>query len=149
MGKVKVGDRWYSRRQVKKNIKLILADTLRATKEDTIDWIRRYVPKRTGQLQEDLIAWIDKNWVVDNEGLQISIGSKIEYAGDIKGEPAHAATWFEHSGRRAVANYGKHEGRIFLDDPEAIADWHITIKDFIKEKVVNYINSYKSIYFGG
>ncbi|GAG31103.1 unnamed protein product, partial [marine sediment metagenome] len=80
----------------------ILSSTLITTKNAALDWINRFVPKRTGQLRDSLIDWINRNWVVDAAGLRASLNTDVEYAFDIIGESAHDATWYEHNGEEAT-----------------------------------------------
>jgi hypothetical protein len=145
MAKTEINGKLYTKRQLKRMARNILNDAMASTKSDTIDWINKYVPKRTGQLRESLIAWINKKWKVSDSGLVISMGSKIPYALNIKGDPVHTGTWLEHSGKPATDYKGN---PIWLDDPTADPNWVFSIADFIKDSVVKYINSYKSIYLG-
>lgn len=111
----------------------ILDYAVRSTMIPTIDWINTFVPKRTGQLRDDLIKWIKLNWKY-NSGI-MDLVTSIEYATDIHGIAAHSGTWFEHSGAPAVANYYKHLGRIYLDDPEALEFWYFLIEEFVREEL--------------
>jgi len=127
----------------------ILFNTLKATKIAALDWINRYVPKRTGQLRDSLIDWMNTHWIVDDVGLKASLHSDVEYAFDIAGDPAHSGTWYEHSGAPATAYYYHHFGRVFLDDPTAIAMWSGLISSFLNSEFNRNIISYKENLMGG
>ena len=123
----------------------ILRCTLQATKTETLNWINAFVPKRTGALRESLIDWINSNWVFENNTLKISLGTDVEYAFNIEGDPKHKGTWLEHSGAPAYDYFGR---RVFLDDPEALQAWHIIIQSFIQEVFNTNLRSYKETLLG-
>ena len=127
----------------------ILFNTLKATKITILDWINKYVPKRTGQLRDSLIDWINSHWIVDEIGLKASLHSDVEYAFDIVGDAAHKGTWFEHSGAEATAYYYNNYGRIFLDDPQALTRWSGLISSFLNSEFNRNIISYKENLMGG
>ena len=134
--KFKVVNKTYTGDLLTDRYREILINTIRSLIVPTIDWINKYVPKRTGQLRDDLIEYIKIHWrtTVDEKTL-IDLITKIEYATDIHGIAAHKGTWFEHSGAPAIANYYNHTGRIYLDDPEAFEYWHLIIEDFVREEL--------------
>jgi len=127
----------------------ILRLTLRTTKIEALNWINKYVPKRTGQLRDSLIDWINTNWIVDEVGLRASLHTDVEYAFDIVGDAAHDATWYEHSGAEATAYYYNNYGRIFLDDPQALTRWSGLMSSFLNSEFNKNIIIYKENLLGG
>ncbi len=126
----------------------IMLSSLVLSKHDTIKQIKKIVPKRTGQIHDSLIDWINTQWRVRKDNMTISLGTFVPYADRITGDVAHRSTWFEHSGKPATASYYGHSGNIFLNDPQAIIDWKIKIGEYIKEVFEKYIEIYKGIYLG-
>ena len=128
----------------------ILQNTLISVKIETIDWIHTYVPKRTGQLRNSLIDWVNNNWFVDEHGLWASMATDVEYATKITGLAAHHGTWYEHSGAPAYAKFGnKYYGRVYLDDPQAIAGWYQIIGSYIYDRFITTLQIYKENLLGG
>ena len=122
-----------------------------STKADLIEWINIYVPIRTGLLRRDLIKWINTNWINTPNYQAITLGisnPEIDYWKNII-NPKHTDTWFEHSGQEAKAFYGGYNGKVLLNDPQAVTDWYIVIGNFIKDKFYNYLRAYKDAQMGG
>ena len=117
------------------------------TKNKTINWILKYVPKRTGQIQTELIHAVNV-WKYTKNSVEIFLTTvKADYWNDII-NTQHTMTWFEHSGKDAVAFYGGHSGYILLDDPDAIENWYVLISDFIITTFKNHAISLRNMYFG-
>ncbi len=130
--------------RAKKNV---FKDAMIATREDVITMINKIVPKRTGQLRDDLLKNVN-TWKAEGEQVNMELQSSLPYAYNITGEPAHSGTWYEHDGRPATAYYYNHDGSIYLDDPNAIIDWNIFLTDYIQETYNRYIRIYKDLYIG-
>lgn len=139
----------YSKEDLIRIFHEILLNALRATKIEALNWINKYVPKRTGQLRDSLIDWINEHWIVDDVGLKASLHSNVEYAFDIVGDASHKGTWFEHSGAEATAYYYNNYGRIFLDDPSAVARWSGLMASMLNNEFNKNIIAYKENLLGG
>ena len=124
----------YTHEQIILNFDDIIKHTIKITKRETIEWINKKVPKRTGQLRLDLIKWINTHWIFTSIWILLDLQTNVEYATKIEGDAAHSDTWFEHSGQPAVAFYANHIGVIHLDDPEAMSGWYIYIMNYVKER---------------
>jgi len=114
----------------------ILQDTLDWTIIDVEAWIKEFVPKRTGQLQDNLLLNLQSSFIKNKTMIRLVLKTFIDYAGDVNAysdaQVQHNATWFEHSGARAYAYYGGHHGPIFLDDPEAVGGFMSKLQEFAK-----------------
>jgi len=115
----------------------ILQDALDWTIREMEDWIKKFVPKRTGQLQDNLLANIKSSRVRDHT-LKLIIRTSIDYAGKVSemsdAQVQHDSTWFEHSGERAYAYYYGHYGRIYLNDPDAKGDFFQLLQEYGKDR---------------
>ena len=90
-------------------LNLALSSVIDALKE----WILRYVPIATGQLQENLIEWLYQSRVNYGTQLYITIGTDVEYAKYANAMPASS---LQHHGEVA---YRRRYGKVTLDDPTA------------------------------
>lgn len=131
----KIREKVYTSEQIEPILDTVMVHALRKTKKQSIDWILKYVPVRTGQLRDSLISWIQKSWNWTPIGMMLDLETYVDYALDITGLVKHFNTWFEHNGKPAVAFYYDHSGYILLDDPNAELMWHILIKDFVLNKL--------------
>jgi len=145
----KINGKEYSKEELLSILQEVLRLTLKTTKIEALNWINKYVPKRTGQLRDSLIDWINDHWIVNEIGLKASLHTNVEYAFDIIGIAAHSATWFEHSGAEATAYYYNNYGRIFLDDPQAITRWSGLISSFLNSEFNKNLISYRANLLGG
>jgi hypothetical protein len=148
-------------------IKLILDETLDKTIKDLKEWIYKYVPKRTGQLRDNLIKHIETSQYLSKGLLEIIIGTDLDYAqrvSQMSTRQVRHSSWFEHAQRgkrpkkykrkkklkpkRAYAYYYGHHGRIFLNDPDAIGNfWNKLILFLQKRSLVN-LNVAAQYYLG-
>lgn len=116
----------------------ILQDTLDWTIKDLEEWIKIYVPKRTGNLQEDLIDNLYSSWIKNKLTIRLVLKTFVDYAGDVDAmsdaQVQHDSTWYEHSGKRAYAYYHRHHGRIFLDDPEALGGFFEKLQEYARDR---------------
>lgn len=141
--------RYYTREELINILNEVLWATLKATKLDAINWINTFVPKRTGQLRDSLIDWINARWIKTETGIQISLGTDVIYAFEIEGDVRHAGTWFEHSGSPATAYYYNNYGKVYLDDPQAFLKWQTLIGSYITEVFNTHLLTYKDTFLGG
>ena len=138
----------YSKDELVIIVREILTSTLETVKKEVIVWINIYVPKRTGQLRDSLVDWVNNNWKVTYDGLTASIGTNINYGLKTTGIAAHNNTWFEHSGQAATAYYAGFS-KILLNDPQAISSWYQVIGSFLNERFLTTLQSYKESLMGG
>lgn len=112
--------------QVKNLIFKILKEALEKAVKDQKLWVNDYVPKRTGQLREDLIKHLESSKVQGMTaelvmGVDETVVPYVKYVNKFNTRNVrHFGTYTEHSGRYAYAYYGGHRGRILLNDPKAI-----------------------------
>ncbi len=106
------------------------------------EWIKVKVPKRTGQLRDNLIRNIQSSRVRAGV-LRIIIATSIDYASEVNemttGQVQHSGTWKEHSGKTAYAYYYGNYGKIFLDDPRAIGGFFDKLVEFAKERAMFHL----------
>ena len=117
-----------------------MLEGMEMSKLDAKTWIRENVPKRTGQLQDSLISCIDTDWNFSGVRYNADIVTNVPYAYKIMGDPAHFGTYYEHSGKPAVANYYGHHGRIFLNDPAATTFWDSKMTDYMKDNITTNLS---------
>ena len=133
-------------------IQNILADTLAWTLIEVEEWINTYVPKRTGQLRENLIRNLQSSWVKGGFNIRLVIRTHIDYAAKVNAmsdaQVQHSGTWYEHSGARAYAYYYGYHGRIYLDDPEAIGGFFEVMQQYAKLRVFVNLAKAKARHLG-
>ena len=127
----------------------LLEEILELTLIDLEDWIETYVPKRTGQLRDNLLRNI-RSSRVRNGVLRIIIATSIDYAEKVNemstAQVRHEGTWREHSGKKASAYYWGANGPIFLDDPEAVGGFFDLLVEYAKDRVFINLSKMKSKY---
>lgn len=135
--------------QVIEIIKSFLEEILELTLVDMEAWIETYVPKRTGQLRDNLLRNIRSSRVRDGV-LRIIISTSIDYAEKVNemttAQVQHEGTDREHSGKKAYAYYYGHYGPITLNDPDAIGSFFDELVAFAKERVFMNMAKMKSKY---
>lgn len=146
IGKIK-----YTYEQVLEFIQEIMNETLELTIQETKEWIWEFVPLRSGDLQDNLIKYLEKSrppsiTVREPPSIRLILGAgkEVEYARYVNEMDEtmvqHNSTWLEHSGRRA---YSKGVP-VMLHDPHAVG--------YFFDKMVSYsierlkINLDKAIY---
>ena len=133
-------------------IQKILEEVLEITLRNLEFWIEERVPKRTGQLQKNLLLNL-KSSRVRNGILRLIIGTAINYAEEVNqmssAQVRHHGTWKEHSGKWAYAYYGGHYGKIFLDDPKAEGNFFEKLVAFAKRRIIINLATIKKKYLGG
>jgi len=127
----------------------LLEEILELTLIDLEDWIETYVPKRTGQLRDNLLRNI-RSSRVRNGVLRIIIATSIDYAEKVNemttAQVRHTDTDREHSGKKAYAYYYGHYGPITLDDPYAVGGFFEELVEFAKDRVIMNLAKMKSKY---
>jgi len=115
----------------------IMNETLELTIQETKEWIWEFVPLRSGDLQDNLIEFLEKSKPppsnstgLRNVRLILGAGKDVKYARYVNEMDAsmvqHNNTWLEHSGFPA---YSKGV-RVLLHDPDAVG--------FFFDKMVAY-----------
>lgn len=128
-------------------IRTMLNDLLVAILDDLTLWIKTYVPKRTGQLQENLIRHLESSTVITKGNLlRIVLGTNIDYAEAVN---EMVTTQVRHMGEVVrVYYYGYHGEKIVLNDPEAVGHFFDELLKYAKERVLLLMTRYVEIYFG-
>jgi len=112
---------------------------------DLRDWIKRKVPKRTGQLRENLLKHLETSGV--KKGLmRIVIGTDIGYAPDVA---EMSTSQVRHYGEIGYAGYYGITGPIVLDDPEAIGNFWEELIAYSQERTTNILQRAIDEYFAG
>ena len=134
-----VGNSSYTYDEVKELITKMLNDVLETTLLNIEEWIDYKVPKRTGQLRDNLKKHIRSSRVSGNI-MRIIMGTSIEYAQKVNemttGQVRHVNTNKENSGAYAYAYYYGNYGRIHLNDPRAIGHFWDELIEFTKERIM-------------
>ncbi len=137
--------------QIKNMIGQLLQEIMDACLTDMDAWIDKFVPKRTGQLRDNLHRNIRSSRVRSNV-MRIIIRTSIDYAEKVNqmsdAMVQHDNTWKEHSGRWAYAYYWGHYGKILLNDPDAIGKFFDTFVEFTKDRVLVNMIKIKNKYMG-
>ena len=108
-------------------------------------WINKFVPKRTGQLRESLIANLYSSQV--KKGLmRVILGTNLDYAKDVADM---STTQVRHFGEEGYAYYYSHYGKITLDDPQAIGNFWEELLKYAKEKCMFILQRAIDEYFAG
>ena len=135
--------------QVLSIIKSLLEEVLELTLTDMEEWIREKVPKRTGQLRDNLLKNIRSSRVKKGV-LRLIIATSIDYAKEVNemttAQVRHSGTTREHSGKKAYAYYYGHYGPITLDDPEAIGNFFDILVEYAKDRVLINLAKMQSKY---
>lgn len=108
-------------------------------------WIKKKVPKRTGQLQDNLLKNLESS-NVKKALMRVVLGTNIDYAPDVA---EMSTSQVRHSGELAYAYYyGKH-GKIYLNDPEAIGNFWEELIDYSQERMMSILERAIGEYFAG
>jgi len=112
---------------------------------DLVWWIKKKVPKATGQLQDNLLANL-KSSNVKKGLMRIVLGTDITYAPDVADM---STAQVRHFGEKRYAYYyGKH-GPIILNDPQAVGNFWEELIAYAQERRINIIQRAIDEYFGG
>ena len=108
-------------------------------------WIKSKVPKRTGQLRENLLKHLESSNV--KKGLmRLVLGTNIDYAPDVA---KMSTAQVRHSGEVGYAYYYTKSGKIILDDPEAIGNFWEELMDYAQERTTSILQRAINEYFAG
>ena len=108
-------------------------------------WINTKVPKRTGQLRDNLLKHLESSKV--KKGLmKLVLGTDIQYAPDVAD---YSTRQVRHSGEKGYAYYYGESGPIILDDPQAIGDFWEELLKYAKERTMSIMHRAIGEYFSG
>lgn len=108
-------------------------------------WIKSKVPKRTGQLRDNLLKQLESSNV--KKGLmRIVLGTNIDYAPKVA---EMTTAQVRHSGEKGYAYYYGEHGIIMLDDPEAIGNFWEELMDYARERTTVILQRAINEYFAG
>lgn len=108
-------------------------------------WIIEKVPKRTGQLQDNLLKNL-KSSNVKKALMRVVLGTNIDYAPDVA---EMSTSQVRHSGELAYAYYYEKHGKIYLNDPKAIGNFWEELIDYAQERMKNILERSIGEYFAG
>jgi len=130
--------------QVLTLIRNILQETLNNTIEDLEKWIKKKVPKRTGQLRDSLIKNLHSSRVVKGIA-RLIMGTNIDYAEDVN---EYSTQQVRHQGEVGYAYYYGHYGKIMLYDPEAIGHFWDFMRVYARTRILYNLKKAKEKYIG-
>ena len=108
-------------------------------------WIKKKVPKRTGQLQDNLLKNLESSNV--KKGLmRLVLGTNIDYAPEVA---EMSTSQVRHFGEKGYAYYYGEHGPIMLNDPQAIGDFWNELIDYAQEITMNILQRAIDEYFAG
>lgn len=150
-----IGKSQYTYEQVVEFIQTVMNEALDQTIEETEEWIDEFVPKRSGDLREDLKKWLAKSkpppptTELRDVRLILGSGKDVKYARYVIDMSAtqvqHDGTWFEHSGKKAYSK-GK---PVYLDDPHAVANYHDKMVAYAIERLKINLSKIKWLHING
>jgi len=128
----------YTYEEVLDIIRAILTDTLNGVTADIEQWIDKAVPKRTGQLRDNLKANL-KSSNVQKGLLRIILRTHVDYASDVN---QMSTSQVRHHGEVGYAYYYGHYGKIILSDPSAEGNFFDKMITFARERIaVNLVQA--------
>ena len=108
-------------------------------------WIKTKVPKRTGQLRDNMLKQLQSSNV--KKGLmRLVLGTNIDYAPDVA---KMSTRQVRHSGEKGYAYYYGESGPITLDDPQAIGNFWEELLDYAQERTMFILQRAIDEYFAG
>lgn len=126
-------------------IRQILKEVMEAVIMELDLWIDEKVPKRTGQLRDNLKEYLRESHIIGNI-LTIVLGTTIDYAEQVN---AMATSQVRHTGQIGYVYYWNPyniRGRVILDDPRAIGNFWTHLLEFAKERIFINIAKIKAKY---
>lgn len=134
-----------SKTQVELLVQTILETTLQLTKMDCRKWIQMYVPRRTGQLQDNLLANLESSFISRNNFLKLVLGTNVDYAQYVN---KMSAMQVQHAGTSAYAYYYGNHGRIILNDPMAQGHFFGIMLMYARDRLRFHLKNVKSTILG-
>jgi len=108
-------------------------------------WIKTKVPKRTGQLRDNLLKNL-KSSNVKKGLMRLVLGTNIDYAPEVA---EMSTSQVRHSGEIGYAYYYGESGKITLNDPQAIGDFWNELMDYAQERTMSILKRAIDEYFVG
>ena len=100
-------------------------------KKELKAWILKFVPKRTGQLQRNMLLQLESSRV-KKALMRLVVGTSIDYAPKVAEMTTSQVAHDKEPGYAYYAGWG---GKILLDDPDAIGNFWKEIQAFTVEKL--------------
>jgi len=105
---------------------------------DIEKWIKNYVPKRTGQLRENLLRQLQSSRVLKGQFLRLVLGSHITY---MRFVDAYSTAQVRHANEPGYAYYYGHWGKITLNDPKAIGHFWGLLKLYARDRLKHWLRT--------
>jgi len=107
----------------------IMEKTIQYTVPEIEQWIKEYVPKRTGQLQNSLLDSINMTeWT--GQQLRLILFTDVEYATELNNRKD---IQIQHNNEIGSAYYYGHYGKLILNDPKAQYGFMGLLKMFARQ----------------
>lgn len=107
----------------------IMEKTIQYTVPEIEQWIKKYVPKRTGQLQNSLLDSVNKTeWT--GQQLRLILFTDVEYARELNNRKD---IQIQHNNEIGSAYYYGHYGKLILNDSNAYYDFMGLLKMFARQ----------------
>ncbi|KKN18806.1 hypothetical protein LCGC14_0952100 [marine sediment metagenome] len=108
-------------------------------------WIKTKVPKRTGQLRDNMLRQLDSSNV--KKGLmRLVLGTNIDYAPQVA---EMTTTMVRHVNEVGYAYYYGKSGKILLNDPQAIGNFWEELLEYAEERTMFILQRAIDEYFAG
>ena len=108
-------------------------------------WIKTKVPKRTGQLRNNMLAQLDSSNV--KKGLmRLVLGTNIDYAPQVA---EMTTAMVRHVNEVGYAYYYGKSGKIILNDPQAIGNFWEELLEYAEERTMFILQRAIDEYFAG
>ena len=134
-----------SKTQIEQLVQTILETTLQLVVADVKKWIQIYVPKRTGQLQDNLLANFQSSYIQNGRILKLKLGTNIDYAQFVNKMPA---AMVQHAGDLAYAYYYGVHGKIILNDQMAQGHYHGIMLMYARDRLRFHLKDTKATILG-
>ncbi len=117
--------------EVKRLVRLIGTESVERLKIEGEQWLRDYVPRRTGQLRDNAILNLQSSGFRGGH-VSLVLGSDIFYADYVN---QMTDSQVQHHGEIGYAHYGGEDGRVRLNDPNAKGHWKTEFKRWASERL--------------
>lgn len=131
--------------QVEQLVQTILETTLQLVMIDVTKWIQTYVPRRTGQLQDNLLANFQSSYIQNGRILKLKLGTNIDYAQYVN---KMSSTQVQHFGVIGYAYYYGSHGPIILSDPSAQGHYQGIMLMYARDRLRFHLKNVKQNILG-